>query len=145
MSVFGDDLAKEVGRRYGAPVQMMQLRHGIFDEASISVIASGGLRKGTWVIETQCLGTWPSTALRRCSSSGENAISYILDTRSRQAGGDPFVCRIGNLQVVDFRAAQYFVQWQQFLGRRSRSSAGTSETECHSMLAAASSVFETRF
>jgi uncharacterized protein YcbX len=39
MPVFGDNLAKEVGRRYGAPVQMMQLKHGIFDEASISVIA----------------------------------------------------------------------------------------------------------
>jgi uncharacterized protein len=38
--VFGEDLAAEVGRRYGAPVEMMQLRHGIFDEASISVIAS---------------------------------------------------------------------------------------------------------
>jgi hypothetical protein len=37
--VFGEDLATEVGRRYGAPVEMMQLRHGIFDEASISVIA----------------------------------------------------------------------------------------------------------
>ncbi len=40
MPVFGEDLATEVGRRYGAPVRMMQLRHGIFDEASISVIAS---------------------------------------------------------------------------------------------------------
>src|SRR5271154_1114866 len=40
MPVFGEDLAREVGRRYGAPVQMMQLNHGIFDEASISVIAS---------------------------------------------------------------------------------------------------------
>ena len=40
MPVFGEDLAKEIGRRHGAPVQMMQLRHGIFDEASISVIAS---------------------------------------------------------------------------------------------------------
>ena len=39
MEVFGADLAAEVGRRYGAPVQMMQLKHGIFDEASISVIA----------------------------------------------------------------------------------------------------------
>ena len=39
MPVFGEDLAKEIGRRYGAPVQMMQLNHGIFDEASISVIA----------------------------------------------------------------------------------------------------------
>jgi uncharacterized protein YcbX len=45
MSVFGDDLAKEVGRRYGARVQMMQLRHGIFDEASISVIASDTVRE----------------------------------------------------------------------------------------------------
>jgi uncharacterized protein YcbX len=40
MPVFGEDLAAEVGRRYGAPVQMMQLRHGIFDEACISVIAT---------------------------------------------------------------------------------------------------------
>jgi uncharacterized protein len=39
MPVFGEGLATEVGRRYGAPVQMMQLRHGIFDDASISVIA----------------------------------------------------------------------------------------------------------
>jgi len=41
MPVFGEALAAEVGRRHGAPVQMMQLKHGIFDEASISVIASG--------------------------------------------------------------------------------------------------------
>jgi uncharacterized protein YcbX len=39
MPVFGDDLAREVGRRYGAPVQMMHLKHGMFDEAPISVIA----------------------------------------------------------------------------------------------------------
>jgi len=39
LPVFGDDLAAEIERRYGAPVQMMQLRNGIFDEASISVIA----------------------------------------------------------------------------------------------------------
>jgi uncharacterized protein YcbX len=39
LPVFGEDLATEVGRRFGAPVQMMQLRQGIFDEASISVIA----------------------------------------------------------------------------------------------------------
>ena len=40
MPVFGEDLATEIGRRYGAPVQMMQLNHGIFDEAGLSVIAS---------------------------------------------------------------------------------------------------------
>jgi uncharacterized protein YcbX len=45
MPVFGEDLAKEVGRRYGAPVQVMQLRHGIFDEAPISVIASDTVRE----------------------------------------------------------------------------------------------------
>jgi uncharacterized protein len=39
MPVFGEELAAEVGRRYGAPVQMMRLDHGIFDEASVSVIA----------------------------------------------------------------------------------------------------------
>jgi uncharacterized protein len=45
MPVFGEDLATEVGRRYGAPVQMMQLNHGIFDDASISVIASDTVRE----------------------------------------------------------------------------------------------------
>lgn len=38
MAVFGEELAAEVGRRQGAPVQMMRLDRGIFDEASISVI-----------------------------------------------------------------------------------------------------------
>jgi uncharacterized protein YcbX len=45
MPVFGEDLATEVGRRYGAPVQMMQLNHGIFDEASLSVIAFDTVRE----------------------------------------------------------------------------------------------------
>jgi len=45
MPVFGEDLATEVGRRYGAPVEMMQLDHGIFDEASISVIAFDTVRE----------------------------------------------------------------------------------------------------
>ena len=43
--IFGEALAAEVGRRYGAPVQMMQLKHGIFDEASVSVIASDTVRE----------------------------------------------------------------------------------------------------
>ena len=45
MPVFGEDLATEVGRRYGAPVQMMRLNHGIFDDASISVIAFDTVRE----------------------------------------------------------------------------------------------------
>jgi len=38
--IFGEELATEIGLRFGGPVQMMQLKHGIFDEAPISVIAS---------------------------------------------------------------------------------------------------------
>jgi uncharacterized protein len=45
LPVFGEDLATEIGRRYGAPVQMMQLKHGIFDEASLSVIALDTVRE----------------------------------------------------------------------------------------------------
>ncbi|MFZ0979848.1 MAG: MOSC N-terminal beta barrel domain-containing protein [Candidatus Acidiferrales bacterium] len=45
MPAFGEDLAAEVGRRYGAPVQMMQLKHGIFDDACISVIALDTVRE----------------------------------------------------------------------------------------------------
>jgi uncharacterized protein YcbX len=40
LAVFGQALATEVGRRHGTPVEMMHLNRGIFDEASISVIAS---------------------------------------------------------------------------------------------------------
>lgn len=40
LPVFGEELVAEIGRRYGAPVRMMQWKHGIFDEASVSVIAS---------------------------------------------------------------------------------------------------------
>jgi uncharacterized protein YcbX len=43
--VFGEGLATEVGRRYGAPVQMMQLNQGMFDEASVSVIALDTVRE----------------------------------------------------------------------------------------------------
>ena len=39
LPVFGEELTAEVGRRHGVPVEMMQLRHGIFDETPISVIA----------------------------------------------------------------------------------------------------------
>ena len=45
MAAFGADLAAEVGRRFGAPVEMMQLNNGIFDDASISVIASETVRE----------------------------------------------------------------------------------------------------
>ncbi len=40
LALFGPELATEVGRRHGSPVEMMHLNRGIFDEASISVITS---------------------------------------------------------------------------------------------------------
>ena len=40
LPIFSEDLAAEVSRRYGSPVQMIHLRHGIFDDACISVIAA---------------------------------------------------------------------------------------------------------
>jgi hypothetical protein len=40
MDIFGDELAVEVERLHKAPVQMMHLRDGIFDAASMSVIAT---------------------------------------------------------------------------------------------------------
>lgn len=45
LPVFGEELAAEVAGRYGAPVEMMQMKHGIFDDASISVIASDTVRE----------------------------------------------------------------------------------------------------
>ncbi|ABF40113.1 Uncharacterized Fe-S protein [Candidatus Koribacter versatilis Ellin345] len=40
LPIFSEELAAEIEGRYGAPVQMVQMKHGIFDDASISVIAS---------------------------------------------------------------------------------------------------------
>jgi uncharacterized protein len=45
LPVFGADLATEVGRRHGAPVRMSRLDHGIFDEASISMITGETVRE----------------------------------------------------------------------------------------------------
>ncbi len=40
LPLFGEELAAEIGRRCGTPVQVMQLNQGIFDEATVSVIAA---------------------------------------------------------------------------------------------------------
>lgn len=40
LPVFGEELAAEVERRHGAPVEMMHMKNGIFDDASISVITT---------------------------------------------------------------------------------------------------------
>jgi len=45
LTLFGDDLAAEIARRHGSPVHMTHLRHGIFDETPISIIASDTMRE----------------------------------------------------------------------------------------------------
>jgi uncharacterized protein YcbX len=40
LPIFSGALAAEVGRRFGTPVEMMRLRNGTFDDATISVITS---------------------------------------------------------------------------------------------------------
>ncbi|MFN0136951.1 MAG: MOSC domain-containing protein [Phycisphaerae bacterium] len=40
LAIFGDDLAGEIGRRCGGPVEMTHLSRGIFDEASVSLIST---------------------------------------------------------------------------------------------------------
>ena len=40
LPVFGEDLAAEIERRYKAPVQMMHLNQGMFDESTLSVITT---------------------------------------------------------------------------------------------------------
>lgn len=40
MPVFSEGLAAEIERRHGAPVQMMRMNHGVFDDATFSVIAT---------------------------------------------------------------------------------------------------------
>jgi uncharacterized protein YcbX len=45
LGIFSEELAQEVGRRCGAMVEMMQCKHGIFDEAGISVISSDTVRE----------------------------------------------------------------------------------------------------
>jgi uncharacterized protein YcbX len=40
LTVFGQQLATDVGRRHGSPVELVHLDRGIFDEASISLMTS---------------------------------------------------------------------------------------------------------
>jgi uncharacterized protein len=40
LALFGPELAAEIGRRHGSPVEMMHLSRGIFDEASVSLMTS---------------------------------------------------------------------------------------------------------
>ena len=45
LPVFSDDLAAEIGRLHGSPVQMMHMRQGVFDEGTVSIIANDTIRE----------------------------------------------------------------------------------------------------
>lgn len=45
LTLFGQELALDIGRRHGSPVEMMHLNRGIFDEASISLITSATIKE----------------------------------------------------------------------------------------------------
>ena len=45
LAVFGEELAAVVAQRHGSAVEMTHLRHGIFDESSLSVIALDTVRE----------------------------------------------------------------------------------------------------
>ena len=40
-----DDLRDEISQRHGSPVQLMQLKHGIFDDATVSLINTATIRE----------------------------------------------------------------------------------------------------
>ena len=44
LPVFGEELAAEIERLHGAPVEMMHLRDGVFDAANVSVITTETVR-----------------------------------------------------------------------------------------------------
>ncbi len=45
LPILGGALAADVARRLGAPVEMMRLDHGVFDEADVSVIATSTIEE----------------------------------------------------------------------------------------------------
>lgn len=45
LGIFDEELAAEIQRRHRAPVQMMHMKHGVFDEGTVSVITSDTVRE----------------------------------------------------------------------------------------------------
>src|SRR5262245_58493452 len=44
LALHSDELRNEISQRHGSPVQLMQLKHGIFDEAAVSIINLSTIR-----------------------------------------------------------------------------------------------------
>jgi len=44
LEIYSEELRQEVAQRFGQEVEFMQIKHGIFDEASVSVISASTIR-----------------------------------------------------------------------------------------------------
>ncbi|MEM7153723.1 MAG: MOSC N-terminal beta barrel domain-containing protein [Myxococcota bacterium] len=53
MPLYSEELAADVSRRHGHPVRMMNLKHGIFDEGTVSVIAASTIAELARLTETE--------------------------------------------------------------------------------------------
>jgi uncharacterized protein len=119
LPLFGPELAAEVGRRHGSPVEMTHLNRGIFDEASISLISSatvdevarlvsqrsdvrrfrpniviGSLRslpfeEDEWVGGLLSLGDAPEAATLGVTNRDERCSMVNLDPDSARATAEP--------------------------------------------------------
>jgi hypothetical protein len=58
LPISGDALAAEIARRHGAPVEMMEMKHGVFDDGAVSLITSHTLA------EVSRLATTPADVRR---------------------------------------------------------------------------------
>lgn len=45
LALHSEELQNEISRRHGAPLQLMQLKHGIFDDATVSLINAATVRE----------------------------------------------------------------------------------------------------
>ncbi len=110
LPVFAPELAAEIGRRLGAPVEMMRLKHGVFDEATVSVIALDTVREVTRLggvepdvrrfrpnvlVRLHRTGTfqenaWPGCTLSFGAGPAAAAVAVTLpDVRCSMVGLDP--------------------------------------------------------
>ncbi len=44
LEIYSEELRRELSERFGKEVEMLQLKHGIFDEASVSIISASTIR-----------------------------------------------------------------------------------------------------
>ena len=84
LPTFSPELAAEISRRHGSPVEMTHLNRGIFDEASISVIASAT------VSEIGKLAGHPRTSV---DSGRTSSLPRRDRSRSRKTNGWEGSCR----------------------------------------------------